>query len=124
MRLATCLQLDNWRVALWTLYALRRVRSDLAAHGVNIAALPAAPALPERTRRAVVATLGRLHATCLEAAAVLQAWDAAHGQRRDVVVGVTKPSSGFRAHAWLDGDRPCQEGGFTELLRISPRRRT
>jgi hypothetical protein len=34
---------------------------------------------------------------------VLQAWDAAHGRSRDLVIGITGPD-GFRAHAWLDGD--------------------
>jgi Transglutaminase-like superfamily len=47
--------------------------------------------------------LRRWHETCLVNAIVLQAWEAAHGRRRDLVVGVTGPD-GFRAHAWLQGD--------------------
>jgi hypothetical protein len=27
------------------------------------------------------------------------------GAAADLVVGVTAPASGFRAHAWLDGDQ-------------------
>ncbi|CAN5649373.1 hypothetical protein BH20ACT23_BH20ACT23_14520 [soil metagenome] len=56
-------------------------------------------------------------ATCLERATVLQAWYAAQGQRRDLIIGVTAPQTGFRAHAWLDGDPPCHTEGFHELLR-------
>lgn len=47
--------------------------------------------------------LRRWHETCLVNAIVLQAWEAAHGRRRDLVVGVTGPD-GFHAHAWLQGD--------------------
>jgi Transglutaminase-like superfamily len=47
--------------------------------------------------------LSRMRESCLVNAIVVQAWDSAHGRRRDLVVGVTGPD-GFRAHAWLDGD--------------------
>ena len=47
--------------------------------------------------------LRRVGESCLVNAIVLQAWETAHGRRRDLVVGVTGPD-GFRAHAWLDGD--------------------
>jgi hypothetical protein len=56
-------------------------------------------------------------ANCLVRATVRQAWYAAHGDLRDVVIGVTAPSGGFAAHAWLDGDAPCHSDGFHELLR-------
>jgi hypothetical protein len=56
-------------------------------------------------------------ANCLVRASVRQAWYAAHGDLRDVVIGVTAPSGGFAAHAWLDGDAPCHSDGFHELLR-------
>jgi Transglutaminase-like superfamily len=42
---------------------------------------------------------------------VLQAWEAAHGRRRDLVVGVTD-SAGFRAHAWLEGDPVHADAGL------------
>jgi hypothetical protein len=54
-------------------------------------------------------------------AIVLQAWEAAHGQRRDLVIGTTGPD-GFHAHAWLDGDPvvPASEPGFdTSVLAES-----
>jgi hypothetical protein len=41
--------------------------------------------------------------SCLVNAIVVQAWETAHGRRRDLVVGVTGPDR-FRAHAWLEGD--------------------
>jgi hypothetical protein len=52
---------------------------------------------------------------------VLQAWHAAQGRPRDLVIGVTAPSAGFQAHAWLDGENP---GAFEELLRrpVAPAR--
>jgi hypothetical protein len=37
------------------------------------------------------------------------------GAAADLVVGVTAPASGFRAHAWLDGDQVDPQ--FMELWR-------
>ena len=65
----------------------------------------------------VAAVLRRRPSTCLEQATVLQAWHAAHGRARDLIIGVTAPKEGFRAHAWLDGDPQCHDEGFRELLR-------
>ena len=48
---------------------------------------------------------------------MLQAWHAAHGEPRDVIVGVTAPGAEFRAHAWLDGEEPCAGDRFAELTR-------
>jgi transglutaminase superfamily protein len=53
----------------------------------------------------VRAALRRSGASCLVSAIVLQAWEAAHGRRRDLIVGVAW-GEGFHAHAWLEGDRP------------------
>lgn len=88
---------------------------------MHFSPLPPPPLLPERGRRGVVAVLRRTGASCLVRATVLQAWDLAHGRRRDVVIGVTAPSAGFRAHAWLDGDHPCHSTGFEELTRLPAR---
>jgi hypothetical protein len=60
--------------------------------------------------------------SCLVRARVLQAWYLAHGRVRDIVIGVTAPSAGFAAHAWLEGDPPCHSEGFTELMRQPARR--
>jgi hypothetical protein len=53
--------------------------------------------------RGVRGGLRRSHESCLVNAIVRQAWEAAHGRRRDLVVGITGPD-GFSAHAWLQGD--------------------
>ena len=77
------------------------------------------PALPSDAIRGVSAALRRTRASCLERSLVLQRWYAAHGQRRDLIIGVTAPGEEFRAHAWLEGDHPCHDGEYTELLRRS-----
>jgi hypothetical protein len=54
---------------------------------------------------------------CLVTSIVVQSWEAAHGRRRDLVIGVTSPSE-FGAHAWLDGDAaPAANEPFQEILR-------
>lgn len=101
----------------WTLLALARVRQQLGGRGLQQLIVPKPPPLPSHARRGVVSVLRRRRATCLMRAAILQQWDASHGHRRDLVIGVTAPSEGFRAHAWLEGEVPCHEEGFRELLR-------
>jgi Transglutaminase-like superfamily len=64
---------------------------------------PPPPRLPPASVRGVRAVLRRIGETCLVNAIVLQAWEAAHGRRRDLIVGATGPQD-FGAHAWLDGD--------------------
>jgi Transglutaminase-like superfamily len=79
----------------------------------------APPALPATARRGVEAVLRRSGATCLEAALVRQRWLRAHGVMRDVVIGVTAPRDGFRAHAWLaDPGEPGQHQPWHELRRL------
>ncbi len=101
------------RTAAWTARALRRTRSSLARTG-HLTALPGAPKAPS-ARPVVLLVLGAGRAKCLSRSAVRQAWLAAQGDPRDLVVGVTAPSTAFRAHAWLDGDP--DGAGFTELSR-------
>jgi transglutaminase superfamily protein len=74
--------------------------------------------VPAESERGVHAVLRRVPATCLHRAAVLQAWHAAHGQPRDLVIGVSPPSKGFTAHAWLAGESSTQQVDLEELLRI------
>jgi hypothetical protein len=107
------------RSALWALRSARRARRSLDRHGLEATRrLPAVPAVPDEAGRGVRAVLRRRNDTCLVQSMVVQAWDAAHGRRRDLIVGVTVPSEGFEAHAWLDGDPPPPpEAGFKELLR-------
>ena len=104
----------------WALVQLRRVRGALAAGSLASVVVSVPPrVLPGRARRAAVVALRLGRATCLQRSLILQAWDRAHGRDRAVVIGVTAPGDGFRAHAWLDGDHGCDGGhGFHELLRI------
>lgn len=106
--------------AAWALVALQKTQRQLRGSGFGKLHIPSPPKLPGRGRRGVVAVLRRRRATCLMTAAVLQAWDSAHGWRRDLVIGVTSPSEGFRAHAWLDSDPTGHDDGFEELLRLPP----
>jgi hypothetical protein len=109
------------RVAVWALRARFRARRVLWSDGIERPVrLPAAPQGPADGSRAVTGVLRRTGATCLVQSVVLQRWFADNGQPFDVVVGVTSPSDGFRAHAWLD--RPGETGtdGYSELHRISP----
>ena len=110
------------RAAVWALRASRRVRRGVATRGLDaVSDVPTPPALPRQSRRGVESVLHRTGATCLIRAAVLQAWDAHHDRPRDLVIGVTRPGDGFRAHAWLDGEAPCHDHGYVELLRRAAR---
>lgn len=113
--------LASVRAALWTLRALARTRRRLRAGDLKTITVEAPPPLPAEAVRGVRGVLRRVDQTCLERALVLQRWLAAHGERRDVVIGVAAPASDFRAHAWLDGDPPTESNGYTELLRLPAR---
>ena len=76
----------------------------LGTRGFDAAlAPPPPPALPAEAERGVRGALWRWRESCLVNAIVLQAWEAAHGRRRDLVVGITGADA-FSAHAWLEGD--------------------
>ncbi len=112
------IDIPTLRAAWWTFRALRRVHRDLRREGLNRVRLPRVPSsLPAHAQRGVAAVLRRRSSTCLEEATVRQAWHAAHGERRDLIIGVTSPAQGFRAHAWLEGDQASNEEEFRELLR-------
>ncbi|WP_341718062.1 lasso peptide biosynthesis protein [Micromonospora sp. FIMYZ51] len=103
------------RLALWTVRARRRVRRQLVQGGIPAVRLPGPPpgADPDVMNR----VLRRDGASCLEAALVRQRWYAACRTSRTIVIGVTAPSGGFHAHAWLDGDTDAEQEGMLELLR-------
>jgi hypothetical protein len=109
---------DNLRAAWWGMRTAARTRRRLRSGGLDEAhPAPAPPDLPPDAERGVRAALRRRGHTCLVDSIVLQAWLAAHGDRRDLIVGVRKPGEEFGAHAWLEGDPPHSEGPFHELLR-------
>jgi hypothetical protein len=92
--------ISELRAAWWAYRCLRQLRLRLAAGHTDVLITP--PTLSAAAVRGVDAVLRRTRATCLEAALVRQRWLRAHGVLSDVVVGVTAPSDGFRAHAWLE----------------------
>jgi hypothetical protein len=106
------------RAAWWAFGAMKDVRRQLAA-GVASPSVAGPPALPLRVGLGVDAVIGRMGATCLEGAMVRQRWLAAHGDLRDVVIGL--PPSDFGptpAHAWVDGLDPAGSDLHAELYRI------
>jgi hypothetical protein len=95
----------NLRAAWWAVKSARRTRRVLKTEGLDAALAPSPPPpLPFEAERGVRGALRRYGESCLVNAIVLQAWEAAHGRRRDLVVGITSPGA-FSAHAWLEGDR-------------------
>lgn len=111
------------RAAWWAQRAARAVRDDLKADGLDHLVVLPPPALPHACRRRVVDVLRVRRDTCLVRSAVLQEWDLAHGRPRDLIIGVSPPGPGFRAHAWLDGDPPAATDGLDEFTRRPPRPR-
>ncbi len=109
--------LTTVRAVWWAERASRQTRRHLAADRLDELVVAMPPPLPESDRRWVAALLRVRRQTCLVRSAVLQAWDASHGRQRDLVIGVTAPSEGFRAHAWLEGDPASRSRGFSELSR-------
>ncbi len=110
------------RAVWWAQRAARRVRRDLAAGSLDHLDVLPAPPLSSGCRRRVVAVLGLRRDNCLVRSAVLQQWDLGQGRPRDLIIGVTAPGPGFRAHAWLDGDPPAAADGLDEFTRRPPRR--
>lgn len=113
--------LPPWRVAvlsaMWTARSLASAKRQLE-RGRPTVRLSDPPVADTEATRLVRALVKRAPVTCLAQSYVLQRWYLAIGDPRDVVVAVTKPSDGFKAHAWLDGD-PKPEG-FAELTRRVP----
>ena len=108
------------RAAWWADRALRGLRVQLSQASLrNLWLLPPSE-LPESGLRGVTIVLRLRRASCLEGALVRQSWLAAHGVRRDVVIGVGSPGRDFAAHAWLDGDRDPLAAQYTELTRVAP----
>lgn len=99
--------------------SVRRARRVLARDGLR-ARLPAPPTLPVEAYAGVLAVLRRVRATCLEQAAVDQAWWMAHGHPLDIVVGVRKDRDEFLAHAWVDWEGSLEGAGYREIRRIPP----
>ena len=114
------LSITTLRAAWWADRAAALARRRLISDGLGcVGPLLVPPSLPPEAGRVVEAVLRRRGRTCLERALVLQAWHAADGESRDVVIGVARSEPSFRAHAWLDGDPSVRESDF-EVLRRQP----
>ncbi len=111
---------DYLRASWWAIRAVTRARRSVNLADLGDVHLPAPPSVDPGAIRGVRAVLRRRSPTCLVRALVLQRWYAGQGDRRDVIVGVTSPAAGFRAHAWIDGDEHDHGEGFVELFRRSP----
>jgi hypothetical protein len=113
------------RAAWWAWRAVRAARAGLKEAGVA-ASVADPPRLPRSAGIGVEAVLSRTVPTCLEGALVAQRWFAAHGDSRDVVIGVTTSGAddlaevhrGFAAHAWVDGRDPEAAAMYLEMYRI------
>ena len=119
-----CLALDlaTLRAAVWTVRACRRVHSALRAGSLAARRVPPVPAVPAHAQRGVEHVLWLRAERCLVTASVRQAWLAARGEPRDVVIGVAlAPSGELRAHAWLS-DEDLEGAGYEEIARVPPLR--
>jgi hypothetical protein len=105
------------RAALWTVRAIAQTRRGVRRMPLTQVRLPAPPPVPDDAFAGVIGVLRRWPQKCLVRSLVLQRWHAAHGRPQELVIGVTAPSSGFLAHAWLADEDPCHRDHFTELLR-------
>jgi hypothetical protein len=108
--------LASLRAAVWALRAAHGARRVIRDDGIAALSIPPPPELPAKAGRGVNGVLRRSRYSCLEQAVVRQAWAAAHGDARDVIIGVSSPAD-FGAHAWLEGDPPSAGGGFLEIVR-------
>lgn len=107
------------RAAFWTIRALARARHQLRHTGLDDLVLPPVPTLPASAERGVRAVLRRRPHSCLERAVVLQRWHAAHGNPREIVIGVAGTGDSFQAHAWLEDEEDEHERErFRELRRV------
>ncbi|MFF0153001.1 lasso peptide biosynthesis B2 protein [Micromonospora sp. NPDC005203] len=105
------------RAAVWTLRAVWSVRRQLTRQDLASVRLPTPPPGAAAHRSVVLGVLRRTEASCLQRSLVLQRWYAGQRIRRTVVIGVTAPSAGFHAHAWLDGETDAEREEMVEILR-------
>ena len=112
---------DDLRAALWTARCLVRYRMQQPRRRVEDIAFPAAGRIGASGSRAVARILRRRDERCLSNALIAQAWRADHGDYVDVVIGVSSPTTGFSAHAWLADTGDAGAGGHAAISRIAPR---
>jgi hypothetical protein len=105
----------------WVVGATGQVRRQLRGGGrVDEVTVPSPPPVSLRSTRALRVSLRVATRNCLRRSLLRQAWFAAEGDQRDIVIGVRR-SPKFGAHAWLEGDVVPPEEAFEELLRLPGR---
>jgi len=110
--------LDVGRGLLWAWRSASDARTHLRVEGGVSAPVRPPPTLPVRSLRGVRWGLRLRHASCLERSLVLQRWFLAHGQEREVVVGVAVDGTTTLAHAWLAGEEHLNDREYTEMTRV------
>jgi hypothetical protein len=108
------------RAVGWSLLALRRLRREIVASGLEVQVYPP-PTLPSSATRGVEPALRLARATCLERSLIVQRWLLSQGRRHDVLVGVAGGSKSMEAHAWVDSYDPDDQGAdYRVLTRVAP----
>ena len=116
--LARALRPSVLRAAVWCVRACRAAhRSEGVIAGPR---LPRVPDVPASAYGGVHHVLWLRRERCLVRSYVRQAWLAAHGDPRELVIGTTG-AEGFAAHAWLSGEDASEGVGYHELTRLPPR---
>jgi hypothetical protein len=110
------------QAAIWTVRCRIQCRRQLDRQDVRTIVLPSSSRIPARAARAVSRLLRRRQNQCLSNALIVQAWRADHGDEVDVVIGVTAPSAGFSAHAWLADAPEAAAIGHQPIYRLPPHR--
>ncbi len=105
------------RAAVWAFRSARRAAMGVREAQAGAPSIPPPPPVGPRGEQAVRTVLELPRYSCLQRAVVRQAWDAAQGMPRELVIGVIPRGAAVGAHAWLEGDPPEEYEGFVELAR-------
>jgi hypothetical protein len=100
---------------------LTRCRLQLDRRDVRDLVLPSSARIDASGAWAVNRLLQRRENRCLSNALIAQAWRADHGSRVDVIIGVSAPSAGFAAHAWLADAPEGASRGYEAIHVLAPR---
>ena len=115
-------RLADAQAAVWTIRCRIQCRRQLDRRDVRSIVLPPSSGIPAGAGRVVSRLLRRRQNQCLSNALIVQAWRADHGDQVDVVIGVTAPSAGFSAHAWLADAPEAAAAGHQPIYRLPPHR--
>lgn len=104
------------RTVIWALREGHKARRGIRKQGMSPPPRISPPPYPDLGYRAVELALKLTRRTCLERALIIQAWYAAAGYEREILIGVKGPSRDFEAHAWLEGEHASD---YQELARYT-----